>query len=144
MAQPPARYPVSIAIPVAWGDMDAFQHVNNVVFARWVETGRIEYLRRIGLLDLLRDEGIGPIIARLEIDFRRPVTFPDRVRVDTTTVRVGETSFTIAYRVWSEAQDAEVASGEQVLVVFDYRRSRKVPLGARLRAAIERLEGPGA
>lgn len=35
MSDAPARHPVSVLIPVAWGEMDAFQHVNNVVYARW-------------------------------------------------------------------------------------------------------------
>ena len=45
-----ARYPVSIVIPVAWGDMDAFQHVNNVTYGRWLESARIAYFRRIGFM----------------------------------------------------------------------------------------------
>ena len=44
------RYPVSVTIPVAWGEMDAFGHVNNVIYARWIESARVEYSRRIGLM----------------------------------------------------------------------------------------------
>jgi acyl-CoA thioester hydrolase len=133
---------VSTRIPVAWGEMDAFQHVNNVVYARWIETGRIAYFERIGFMDLMRDEGVGPILARLVVDYRRPVTYPDTVRMDVSTSRVGNTSFTMGFSIWSEAQGAEVASGEQVIVVFDYRAGRPVPLPARLRAGIAAAEAP--
>jgi acyl-CoA thioester hydrolase len=134
------RYPVSVSIPVAWGEMDAFQHVNNVSYVRWLETGRIAYFQRIGFLERMRSEGIGPILARLTIDYRRPVTFPDTVRVDVTTTKIGRSSFTLAYRIWSEAQQAEVLTAEDVIVVRDYRASRTAPVDAALRSAISGLE----
>lgn len=134
------RYPVSVKIPVAWGEMDAFQHVNNVAYARWIETGRIAYFGRIGFLDRMRSEGVGPILAKLTIEYRRPVTFPDTVRVEITTTRIGRTSFTLGYRIWSEAQRAEVVTAEDVIVVMDYRTSRTAPVDAPLREAIASLE----
>ncbi len=134
------RYPVSVSIPVAWGEMDAFQHVNNVAYARWIETGRIAYFERIGFLERMKAEGIGPILARLTIDYRRPVTFPDTVRVEITTTKIGRTSFTLAYRIRSEAQQDEVATAEDVIVVMDYRAARTVRVDDALRSAIASLE----
>ena len=144
MPDAPARPPVSVSIPVAWGEMDAFQHVNNVVYARWLETARIAYFDRVGILRRMGDEGIGPILARTVIDYRRPVTFPDTVRVDASVSRVGTSSFTMSFRVWSEAQGAEVAAGEQVIVQLDYRSGRATPLDDALRAAIAALDAPQA
>ena len=134
------RYPVSVQIPVAWGEMDAFQHVNNVAYARWLETGRIAYFERIGFLARMKAEAIGPILARLTVEYRSPVTFPDTVRVDVTTTKIGKSSFTLAYRIWSTAQQAEVATGEDVIVVMDYRSARTVPVDDALREAISALE----
>ncbi len=141
MAEPPTRHPVSVRIPVAWGEMDAFQHVNNVVFARWLETARMLYFERVGLVKRVREEGVGPILARTVIDYRRPVTYPDTVRVDTGVSRIGGSSFTMAFSVWSESQGAEVASGEQVIVHYDYRSERSAPVDEALRAAIAAVEG---
>jgi acyl-CoA thioester hydrolase len=134
------RFPVSISIPVAWGEQDAFQHVNNVVYARWIESARIAYFERIGLLERMRQERVGPIVGRIAIDFRRPVTFPDTVRVEVTTLKLGNSSFTMGYRLRSAAQDAEVALGEDVIVLLDYRTGKKVPLDARLRETIRAVE----
>ena len=134
------RYPVSVTIPVAWGEMDAFQHVNNVAYARWLETGRIAYFGRIGFLDRMKAEGVGPILAKLTIEYRRPVTFPDTVRVDVTTTRIGRSSFTLGYRIWSEGQRAEVVTAEDVIVVMDYRTSRTAAVDDALRDAIASLE----
>lgn len=140
MADAPVRYAVSVTIPVAWGEMDAFQHVNNVVFARWLETARMLYFERVGLVKRVREEGVGPILARTVIDYRRPVTYPDTVRVDTSVSRIGGSSFTMAFRVWSEASAAEVATGEQVIVHYDYRAERTAPIDEALRRAIASLE----
>ncbi len=134
------RYPVSVTIPVAWGEMDAFRHVNNVVFARWIESARVLYFTRVGLMEPLRPDGVGPILARVAIDYRRPVTYPDTVRVDATTTRIGRSSFTMSYRVWSEGQAAEVAAGEDVIVTFSYHEGRAVEVDDALRAAIRTLE----
>ena len=138
------RYPVSITVPVAWGEMDAFQHVNNVAFARWVESARVAYFSRLGLMGPDRSEGLGPILARIAIDYRRPVTYPDTVRVDATIRAIGRSSLTAAYRIFSLEQQAEVATGEDVIVVFDYATGRKAPVDERLRAAIAALEATAA
>lgn len=135
------RYPVSVEIPVAWGDMDAYQHVNNVVYLRWFETARIAYFERLGLVERKESEGLGPILARSEIDYRLPVTYPDTVRVEISVREVRRSSFTMAYRLWSRALGAEAASGTSVIVMYDYGAGRSVPVDDRLRSAIAAIEG---
>ena len=137
----PVSAPVSVTIPVAWGEMDAFQHVNNVVFARWMESARVAYFDRVGLMRRTRAERVGPVLGQVRIDFLRPVTYPDTVRVDVSARAVGRTSFTMAYRVWSTAQGAEVARGEDVVVLFDFDAGRKRPIDEALRDAVAALEG---
>ena len=44
-----AGFPVVVGIPLLWGDLDAFGHINNVVYFRWCETARVEYMVRVGL-----------------------------------------------------------------------------------------------
>ncbi len=134
------RYPLSVTIPVAWGEMDAFHHVNNVVYARWIESARVAYFTRLGLMDRQRTDGVGPILGHIAIDYRRPVAYPDTVRVEVTTTKIGRSSFTMAYRVWSTDQRAEVATGEDVIVLFDYRAARTTPVDGPLREAIVALE----
>jgi acyl-CoA thioester hydrolase len=141
MTEALGRYPVSISIPVAWGEMDAFQHVNNVTYARWLESGRIAYFERLGLLERMRTEGVGPILARLGIEYRRPVTFPDTVRVETTVKRIGNSSLMMASRIRSDVLGVEVASDEEVIVLFDYRAGKPTPVDPGLRATIVALEG---
>lgn len=56
-------YPVVIDLPVVWGEMDAFGHVNNVVYYRYYECSRVEYIERIGLWEAMERDGTGPILA---------------------------------------------------------------------------------
>jgi acyl-CoA thioester hydrolase len=123
--------------------MDAFQHVNNTVYLRWFETARMAYFQRLGLVERMGRDGIGPILAKATVSYLRPVTWPDRVRVEVTVTRLGEKSFAMAYRARSSAQQAEVASGESVMVVYDYRAARSAPADDELRAAIAALEAQG-
>ncbi|MEX0586451.1 MAG: thioesterase family protein, partial [Pirellulales bacterium] len=70
-----ADYPMSICLPVQWGDQDAFGHVNNTVYFRWFESARIAYLDRPELRAAMPDSSLGPILAAIRCDFRRQVTF---------------------------------------------------------------------
>ncbi len=83
-----ADYPVLIDIPVAWGDMDAFQHVNNTVYFRWMESGRIAYFTRMAVPGFRDMSGVGPILASTQCRYRIPLTFPDTVTVASRIVAV--------------------------------------------------------
>ena len=137
-----AGYPVVVEIPVAWGDMDYFRHVNNIVFFRFFESARIEYLQRIGFRQEIEENSVGPILHSTHARFRRPLAFPDRVLVGARTVEVLEDRFTQEYRLLSRAQGAVAAEGGGVLVSYDYANRRRVPLPDRVRAAIQALEHP--
>jgi acyl-CoA thioester hydrolase len=133
-----SRWPVSLVLPVQWGDMDSFQHVNNVMYLRWFESVRIAYMERAGMMQRMPD--VGPILARQTIDYRFPLVYPDSVRAQATVTKLGNTSFTMALRLTSESQGKVAAEGEAVTVMFDYRNEKAVPLDAALRARIEALE----
>lgn len=135
------EFPVVVTLPVEWGDMDYFRHVNNTVFFRYFESARIAYLERIGLREEVAAGGLGPILASTHARFRRPLTYPDAVRVGARVTEVGEDRFTMEYRVVSEKLGAVAAEGGGVLVSFDYRAGRKAPLPEEVRSAIESLEG---
>ena len=132
-------WPVTIELPVQWGEMDSFQHVNNVAYLRWFESARIAYFERCGMLaDMPRT---GPILARQEVDYRLPLVYPDSVRISVTMTKLGNTSFTMALRMRSRKNDRAIAAeAVNVCVMVDYATGRKIPLSPALREAIEKLE----
>jgi len=134
------RWPVKLELPVQWGEMDAFAHVNNAVYLRWFESGRIAYFEAVAVPRTLADAGPRPILARTTIDFRAPVTFPDSVTVEATVTKLGRTSFTMGYRVTSQRSGTVAAEGEGVVVLVDEASGKPVPLPGELRASITSLE----
>jgi acyl-CoA thioester hydrolase len=137
------RWPVTVEFPVAWGEMDAFQHVNNVTYLRWFESARIAYFEATGMMDRMKGSGVGPILARAVVDYRLPVTYPDRAKVSCTVTSFGNTSFVMRYRLTTERTGTVAAEGETVIVMVDYRSGKKVPVDDVLRQAILSLEATG-
>jgi acyl-CoA thioester hydrolase len=132
---------VIVELPVSWGDMDWFRHVNNIVFFRYFESARIEYLERIGFRQEATNGGVGPILHSTQARFRRPVEWSDTVIVGARAAEVGEDRFTHEYRLVSRALGEVAAEGGAVLVAYDYGNARKAVLPDAVRRAIERLEG---
>ena len=131
-------FKVVVDSPVAWGDMDAFGHVNNTVFFRWFESARIAYLDQIGFRG--SNKGIGPILASTHCRFRRPLAYPDRVRVGARVTELSDDRFTMEYElVNKEGQVA--ASGGGVVVAYDYTAGAKALLPSSVREAIRNLDG---
>jgi acyl-CoA thioester hydrolase len=137
-----AGFPVVVEIDVAWGEMDAYQHVNNVVYFRYFENARLPWLDKIGWMRTREERGLGPIIASTSARYRRPLSYPDRIAVG---VRVKEMHFdrvTIEYRLVSAKWNAIAADGEAVVVSYDYAGNKKCPVPEDVKAAIETLQ-PG-
>jgi acyl-CoA thioester hydrolase len=133
-------FPVVLSFPIHWGDMDSFAHVNNIVYLRWCETTRVEYLTRLGLWQRKAVDGIGPILASITCDFRRALAHPDTVHVGARITEVGNSSFKMAHRIVSESLGEVAADVESTVVLIDYSRGKSVPLPSDIRAAIERFE----
>jgi acyl-CoA thioester hydrolase len=136
--------PVTIRQPVAWGELDALGHVNHTVFLRWWENVRLAWFERVGIGALMREREahVGPILARIECDYRAPVNYPDRIWADARCVELGRASLTLHNRVWSEARAAIVAEGAVVVVWLDYAAQRSAAIPEVVRAAIRALDQP--
>lgn len=135
-----AIHPVTISLPVQWGDQDAFNHVNNVVYYRWMESARIEYFRQVGLGVGISPQGIGPILASLRCDFRRQLAYPETVLISSSIASIGRTSLKMVHFVYSTAQQTIAAEGDSVIVMFDYRAQKPLVVSDEIRAAIDSLE----
>jgi acyl-CoA thioester hydrolase len=133
-------FPVSLSIAVAWGEMDAFGHVNNTVFFRYFESTRIAYMQRIDGMGA-ENHDFSPVVASARCDFLAPVVFPDTVVGETRVSRLGTSSFTMEYQLTSQSQNKIVARGEAVMVNVDRSSGRSQPIPALLRSRIEELEG---
>jgi len=144
VAELTSGYPVVIELEVRWGDMDAFNHVNNVSYLRYFESGRIAYFEALGLGDFFGARGVGPILAETSCRYKFPLTYPDRVSVGVRSSDLGEDRFTQHYIVVSHAHGRTAATGDGVIVTYDYAANAKSPIPERVRNCIEALEGGAA
>lgn len=134
-------WPLTIDVPLAWGEMDAFGHVNNAVYFRWFESVRMSYFERLGWPELQRDTGIGPILHSTQARFRAPLVWPDTVEVATRVSAIERDRFTMLYEVRSRSLGILAAAGSGLVVAFDYRRQAKADLPLVIRERMQEL-GP--
>lgn len=135
-------YPVVIEQNVVWGEMDAYQHVNNVVYFRYFENARLEFCERIGWSEIEDATGVGPILAATQARFRKALTFPDRISIGTKAAEVEADRFLVNHIIVSHGQQAIVTEGEGTVVSYDYREKRKAPLPEGVLRGIAALQ-PG-
>ena len=136
-----AGFPVVVEQDVAWGDMDAYQHVNNVVYFRYFENARVPWLEKIGWMKLRADQDLGPIIASTSARYRRPVSFPDRIAIGVRAMDVQLVRVVIEYRLVSAKWNGIAADGEAVVVSYDYNAGKKCPIPESVRQAIQEAQG---
>ncbi|BGP67181.1 hypothetical protein NBRC10513v2_000499 [Rhodotorula toruloides] len=107
---------------------DANAHVNNAVYFRWLETGRLNFMRVLGshldpqaAKDLSGSgKGKGVILARITFDYRKPTFHPDNLLILHKPVQVSAKKMILQASVYSYAQQTVVGTSDSVMVGYDY------------------------
>jgi acyl-CoA thioester hydrolase len=126
------------AIEIRWHDVDAYEHVNNAVYATYLEECRDEWVDRCVT-------GVGDawdyVLARVAIDFRRELRLEDdSVVVSCSLARIGTSSITLREEI--RTRDGTLAAeAEAVLVARDREHGGSRPLTDEERGAFERALG---
>ncbi|MDH3638210.1 MAG: acyl-CoA thioesterase [Gammaproteobacteria bacterium] len=136
-----AQYPVVIKLDVRWGDMDAFGHVNNIVYLQYFESVRIAYFERLEFSSI---EGIGPILASTECRYKIPLTYPDIISVGAKVVALGADRLTQHYAVFSHRHQRIAAEGQGVIVAYDYGQNKKAQVPEVIKNRLREIEGETA
>jgi acyl-CoA thioester hydrolase len=134
-----AGFPIILELPVQWGEMDAYGHVNNTVFFRYFESARMAFLQRCGFVESHERDRIGAILHSTTARFRQPLFFPDTVQIGAAATEVKEDRFTMAYTVVSLTRNVVVAEGSGIIVSFDYGAGKKTGLPKGVQAGIAGL-----
>jgi acyl-CoA thioester hydrolase len=114
-----------VPIPIRFADIDALAHVNNAVFLTYMEVPRTAlWAERVGEV---RVQEIDFVLARVEIDYRRPVLFNDSLVCDLWIEKIGRSSFTVGYRFAVGGEAVAVARSVQVFVDLATGASKPVP-----------------
>ncbi|WP_201587559.1 acyl-CoA thioesterase [Psychrobacter jeotgali] len=131
-----AHYPVIHEQPIQWGEMDAFNHLNNVVYYRYAESARIGYLQALGMFD----GSMVMMLAHSSCQYLLPVAYPDTLLLGVRCQRLGTTSMVIEYSYYSCDQQTVVATAEAVIVRLDSAGKEKLPWSTEERMRLFELE----
>lgn len=131
-----AKHSISTKIQIAWGEMDALQHVNNSVYFRYFETARLDFFNQINLLADLKTTGVGPVLSETNARFKRPLTFPDTIIIGTKISDITEDRFVMHYTVFSQSQQSVTTHGWAKVVMFNFKTGQKAKLTPELLAAL--------
>jgi acyl-CoA thioester hydrolase len=119
---------------VRFSDVDVYGHVNNVKYFEFYQEARLAFLMSLGRAE--GEQGFSLVVARLDVDYKRPILFrPEPFGVETWVTRVGTSSFGIA----SEIRDGDtvLSRAQAAMVTFDLETQRSRPLTAGERARLE-------
>ncbi|KAH7166357.1 thioesterase-like superfamily-domain-containing protein [Dactylonectria macrodidyma] len=127
---------------VTWGDMDSMvRHVNNVVYNKYAEAGRVNFLRsfvatsapehRQEWLELMTPRSVGLILRSIRTDYKFPMDFPDRTTVLHKLVsppNYDSDHVLLEAVIMSERHQRPAARCFEDIVVFNYKTAQKTPL----------------
>lgn len=131
-------YKYNKPIEVRYADADMMRHVNNAKFLTYIEHARGEYFTQSCNWDWYK---MGMMLARMEIDFKKPILLNSRPVVWIRTVRIGKTSFTQQNIIAELGQpEAVYAEATNVMVHVDYTTSRPLPVPEKVKEAIRQYE----
>ncbi len=130
-------------IQIRFNDMDMAGHAHNAVYLSWFEQARMDLLRQF--IEKEHDwKKLGLILARNEVDYRKPVHLSDVVEVETWCSAIGTKSFDLRYALFVIRNDQRElrAEGKSVMVCFDYTATATITIPAPWRDALARMMEP--
>lgn len=119
---------------VAWGDMDIFQHLNNVRYYEYAQSARVDNMTRAGVFG----NGEHTVIVSTSCQYKHSVHFPDTLWIGVKVKKIGTTSLTHEYLFFSTTQQKIVAIGESVVVNMN-ANGEKVPFRDEQKAILEKF-----
>lgn len=134
------NYKVVSKYPVQWGEMDAAKHVNNLIYLRWAESGRIAYFEAVKMNIAFDGSHVGPILGWQDCKYIFPITFPDTAIVGTRVTEILPDRFIMEAAVFSEKHQRIAAISKQHIIPYDYGNLKKVPTPKEWLDAIHKLD----
>lgn len=102
----PVRYAFRHRHTVAWGDMDALGHVNNVAYGRYFEIVRAEFFRSLALqFRADNDQREMLVMSALELRYRKQVVWPAILELSLAPLELNSRTMALACSMWDEADD---------------------------------------
>lgn len=134
----PGDFPVKHVLRIDWSELDYFMHVNNVSFFKYIQSARVNYWDQIGLTQSHLETNVGPMLASVNCEFRKPLFYPGQVTILSRTEFIKNTSFGFHHLLLNDAGEV-AAEAHDVMVMFDFAANKKMPFPAGFRENIGKL-----
>jgi acyl-CoA thioester hydrolase len=128
-------------IEVRYGDLDPQEHVNNAKYFTYLEQARVAYIIHLGLWDGHSFFDIGFILADAHLAFKAPILFGTNLRIWVRVSHLGTKSLTMEYRMEDGEDGHEFATGDAVVVTYNYHNGETIPIPDEWRRVIAEFEG---
>ena len=122
-------------MPIRWGDMDAYGHVNNTVYFRYMEQARVEWLEEMQIQ--VRPGRLGPVIINASCTFLAPMNYPGNVEVKTFAGRPGRSSVETYVEMRIVGDAMLYAEGAAKVVWMDTQTGKSAPIPDHVRAVLD-------
>lgn len=134
-SEPARKLQLVTRIPVRWGDMDAYGHVNNTVYFRYCEQARVEWLEQSGST-VSPDNPVAPVIINASCTFLIPINYPATVVLKMYAGEPGRSSVMTWYELSVEGDERLYAEGASKVVWMDPGTGKSVPLPEDIRTKV--------
>jgi acyl-CoA thioester hydrolase len=129
-------------IEIRYGDLDPQGHLNNAKYLTYFETARINYFAHLGLFTPGQSfMDVNVIMAEARITFLKPVQFGMPIKVGVHIGKIGNKSMTVEQNIVNAETNEVMATGQVILVAFDYHTNKTKPVPVEMRGAITSFEG---
>lgn len=131
-------YKLSLEIRIDWSDLDIYEHVNNVSYMRFLQSGRVNFWEASGVHEFYRNTNQGTMLVSTKCDFKRSLFYPGKAIIKTKLDYIGNTSFGLKHIILNENGEL-CAEGNDVIVCFDFDKNETFPVPDWLREKFSKL-----
>lgn len=124
-----------ISLTIRWGDLDAFNHVSNVAFLRYLEECRARWMDSVP--SHWQGPNSGPVVASITINYRQAIVWPATISVSLRPQSPGRSSIKLEHEIRSATETADTgelyADATTTLVWVDKKNGESIPLPPAIR-----------
>jgi len=131
-------FPSKLQLRIDWSEMDTFGHINNVQYFKYTQAARVNLWEQIKSMTAMWEQRVGPNLASASCQFRKPLFYPDTVRVQSRLEFIKTTSFGIHHQILNGTGEL-CAEAHDVCVLFDFNKNEKVALTDTMREEMKAL-----
>lgn len=130
----------SMPAQIRFSDVDQFGHVNNSVYFSLYDLAKTTYIKEV-LSGRMKWNEVGIVVANISANFMNPIFFMDNVNIETSTIELGNKSFTLLQRAIDPDSGVVKCECRTVMVVYDLKEQTPMSMPEDYKQAICDYEG---